>query len=125
MRLIDKETKTLISGAVIILNSSDLSYELIEDMNSFYKKTGIPMGEELLMKITAEGYNEYTQRISFVSNQVKEIQLEPSFQSYVGKAAVGFNVKGIDEKLISDVKITVYNKQSNTIEVSDYTRMVL
>lgn len=122
VRLVDKETKTLISGAVIILNSNDLSYELVEDANSFYKKTGIPLGEELLMKINAQGYNEYSQRVSFVSEQVKEIQLEPSTQAYIGKAAVGFNVKGVDEKLINDVKVTVYNKQNDTIEVSDYTR---
>ena len=122
LRLIDKETKTVVNGAVVILSSKDLSYELVEDGNSFYKKTGIPSGEELLLKVTAEGYNLYEQKISFLSGQVKEIQLEPSTQSYVGKAAVGISVKGYDEKLINDVKVTVYNKQNNTIEVSDFTR---
>ncbi len=122
VRLTDKETKTPVSGATIIVSSSDLSYELIEDNNSFYKKTGIPSGQDLILKVTAEGYNDYEQTISFLKGQVKEIQLIPSIQSYVGKAAVGISVKGIDEKLINDVKVTVYNKQNNTIEVSDFTR---
>ena len=122
LRLIDKETKTAISDATVILNSADLSYELVEDANNFYKKTGIPSGEDLLLKITAEGYNAYEQKISFLSGQVKEIQLEPSTQSYVGKAAVGISVLDVDGKLINDVKVTVYNKQNTTVEVSDFTR---
>ena len=122
LRLVDKETKTVINDATVIVSSTDLSYELIEDQNGFYKKTGVPSGEELLLQVTAQGYNEYEQKISFLLGQVKEIQLEPSSQSYVGKSAVGISVKGFDEKLINDVKVTVYNKQNDTIEVSDFTR---
>jgi len=122
IRLIDSETKTVVLGAVVIVTSRELSYQFIEDGNGVYKKTGVPSGTSLLLKVNAEGYTAYEDTIVFNPNQVREIQVTPSNASFVGKATVAISVKGPDGKLIEGAKVTVTNKQSNLVELSDYTR---
>ena len=122
VRIIDKETKTIVLGATVIANTSDLSYRFEDDRNGLYKKTGVPAGVNLVLKVKAEGYNDFEQTLAFNEGQVREIQLTPSDSAFVGKATVAVEVKGVDEKLIDNVKITVYDKRTSTIILSDYTK---
>gem|GEM_PF-1689284 len=122
IRITDKETNTLIAGAnVLVTLSSDMQYKLDEDSNGFYKKTAVPQGVTVLLKITAEGYNPYEQQVVFRAGEVKEIALEPSNQSFVGKAALMINVSDAEGKAIDDAKVTAYDKTTSNIIFSDYT----
>ncbi len=122
IRITDKETNTIVTGAnVIVTLSADLQYKLNEDSNGFYKKTTVPQGVTVLLKITAEGYNPYEQQVVFRAGEVKEIALDPSNQSFVGKAALMINVADADGKAIEDAKVTVYDKTTSNIIFSDYT----
>lgn len=122
IRITDKETNTIITGAnVLVTLSADLQYKLDGDANGLYKKTTVPQGVTVLLKITAEGYNPYEQQVVFREGEVKEIALEPSNQSFVGKAALMINVADADGKAIDDAKVTVYDKTTSNIIFSDYT----
>ncbi|MFA5930878.1 MAG: hypothetical protein WC821_01040 [archaeon] len=121
IRLIDNETKTIIYGATVIASTKDLSLQFDEDSNGFYKKSGVPTGVTMLLKLSAEGYNNYEQQVTFSSKEVKTIELIPSNQSYVGKANILINVKDIDGKTISDAKVDVYDKQKNLVVLNGYT----
>ncbi len=121
IRLLDSETGTIIHEASVLVNSSTASYKFDEDTNGIYRKTGVPEGVTLLAKIVAEGYNDYEQQIVFNSTEVREIELDPSDASLIGKATIAISVKGEDNKAIDDAKITVINTESGVTLISDYT----
>lgn len=121
IRLIDNETKTIIYGATVIASTKDLSLQFDEDQNGFYKKSGVPTGVTMLLKLSAEGYNNYEQQVTFNSQEVKTIELIPSNQSYVGKATILINVLDVDGRTISDAKVDVYDKQKNLVVLNGYT----
>jgi len=121
LRIIDKETKTIISGATVIANTSDLSFEFNDDGNGLYKKAGVPGGVTLLLKINAEGYNNYEQQAIFNEGETRTVELSPSNQGFVGKASVAIVVKNTDGKAVDDAKVTIYDKQTNIVILSNYT----
>jgi len=121
LRIIDKETKTIISGATVIANTNDLSFEFNDDGNGLYKKSGVPGGVTLLLKVNAEGYNSYEQQTIFNEGETRTVELSPSNQGFVGKASVAIVVKNTDGKAVDDAKVTIYDKQTNIVILSNYT----
>ena len=121
IKVIDKETKTLINEATIIATAQNLSFQFNYDSNGTYKNSGVPSGVTLLLKISSEGYNNYEQQTVFNSAEVRTIELTPSSQGYVGKASVAITVQDSDEKTISDAKVTVYDLSKSIIVLSNYT----
>jgi len=53
---------------------------------------------------------------------VREVQLTPSDQGFVGKASVSIEVSDPDGKLVDGAKVTVTNKSNEEVLVSDYTK---
>ncbi|MFA6065373.1 MAG: carboxypeptidase-like regulatory domain-containing protein [archaeon] len=124
IRLIDSETKTIVRGATIIASSNDLSYSFDEDTNGVYIKS-IPSATAFSLKVTAEGYNEYVQTMTFNSGEINQVELTPSTQSYVGKATLALSVVDADGKSIDDATVKIYEKAKDLPVLSDFTRQGL
>ncbi|MFA6269482.1 MAG: hypothetical protein WC652_06710, partial [archaeon] len=121
LRLIDNETKTTISGATAIATVKELSFTFDSDLNGLYKKSGIPDGVSMLLKVSAEGYNNYEQQVVFNSGEVRTISLTPSNQSYVGKSTVAISIKNSEDKAVDDAKVTVYDLQTGMVVLTNFT----
>jgi hypothetical protein len=121
IRIIDNETKTFITDAIAIATIKDLSFTFEEDSNGTYKKSGVPGGVTMLLKISAEGYNNYEQQVVFNSGEIRTISLSPSSEGYVGKANVAILVRNTEELAIDDAKVTVYDLQNDIAVLTNYT----
>ncbi|MEI7960846.1 MAG: hypothetical protein WCI04_00770 [archaeon] len=122
VRIIDSETKTIISGATVLASTNNLTYQFNEDQNGAYRKAGVPSGVSILLKVDAEGYNSYSQTVTFNEGQVREVQLTPSDASFVGNATVQIQVIDSDNKLVDLAHVTITNTQSDVALLTGYTQ---
>ncbi len=122
VRVIDSEGSTPVYDATVLANSrANLSYQFVSDQNGIYKKSGVPAGVDLLLKITAEGYDNYEQTVSFRAGEVREVMLTPSNNGLAAEVNIAIDVSGPDGKSIDQAKVTVYDKRNSTVLFSSYT----
>ena len=122
IRLIDSEGLTPVYDATVLANSrSNLSYQFVQDTNGVYKKTGVPAGVDLILKIAVEGYNDYEQTVTFRAGEVREVMLTPSNQGLAGEVNIAIDVSDSAGKSIDQAKVTVYDKRNSTVLFSSYT----
>ena len=119
--LVDAETKTKISGAVVLASWDAQEYRFYADANGFYKATGVPAETTVILKVKADGYNDLTQETSFTKGVTKTFQVTPSTASFTGKAALLVTVSDEEGNAINDAKVTIYKQEGGDILLQDYT----
>lgn len=122
VRVVDSETKTIISDAIVIASTSSQTYQFEADSNGTYTKAGVPAGVNLLLKVDAEGYNEYNQTVTFNEGQVREVELDPSTAGFAGTATVAVEVKDPNGNLVDLAKVTVTNTNNDVVLLTGYTQ---
>jgi hypothetical protein len=119
--IVDNEWNTKVTGATVIAATNEQSFQFDEDTNGLYMKAGVPAGITMLLKVSAEGYDDYSENVIFKSEEVRTVELTPSTQGFRGKATVQVVVNGSDGKAINQAKVTIISKENGAVLLSDYT----
>ncbi len=117
--LIDSETGTRVKDATVFVMWQERQFKLEADNNGTYKQSGIPEGQSVVVKATAEGYNPLEQPTIFYANSPRTLSLSPSTQGYVGKASLVVLVNNPQGTVVEGALVRIYNKDNQTILLED------
>jgi hypothetical protein len=119
--LIDGETNTRIKNASVFVIWKERQFKMTVDSNGNYTQSGIPEGQNVTVKVSAEGYNEIEQQVIFYANSPRTISLTPSTQGFVGKATFVVLVNNSEQTSIEGALVKIYDKTNEIILLEDVT----
>lgn len=121
LRLVDEQTKTRITDARVSARYSNQEYTFNLDANGNFINTSIPEGVNVSLRVSADGYLPIEETQVFFSGTIRDISLRPDTSAFSGKSMVLVSVSDPQGNSIEQAKVTIYDKESGTILLEDFS----
>lgn len=121
IRLVDEQTQTRVTNAIISARYNNQEYTFNLDSNGNFRNTSIPEGVNVLVRINSDGYLPVEETFVFFRETIRDISLRPDSSSFSGKSTFLVAVSDDQEKTIDNAQVTIYEKETGTILLDDFT----
>jgi hypothetical protein len=107
IRLLDSETDSIVGNAPVSIQAGGEYFTAVSDGEGVVKFEGVPLNEEVSLRIEADGYAVYDFD-SLLQDGLNDIQLEPLTVDSSKKGAFRFEVLVVNNEPIGDANIIIY-----------------
>jgi hypothetical protein len=116
IRVVDAESGTPVVNAQAFLNMPEGTITGQMDENGIIHFYGVMRGVVLELNITADGYEDLRELVSFDSNEIQEFVLYPRVDSLVGTATLTVLVKDATTRTpLNNVSISVFDAEKDEL----------